>query len=130
VAKAAPDGNTLLTVLPDFTFAPALYKNPPADPVKDFARISIVCRAPCLPTVNPSLPARSVKELIARAHARPGTLNFGGGVPGAGTHLISIWFLSLAELKATYVPYKGEWPRRQLIFWRTRLMQDSPQALR
>jgi len=107
VATAAADGYTLLTVLPDFTFAPALYKTLPADPIRDFAPISLVSRAPYLLTVYPLLPAKSVKELIVLAQAQPGKLNFGGGLSGAGTHLVAIWFLSLARIKAVYVPYKG-----------------------
>jgi len=107
VARAAPDGYTLLAVVPDFTFAPALYTNLPADPIKDFAPISLTSRAPYLLTVNPTLPAKSLQELIAFAKAQPGKLNVGGGLSGSGTHLIATWFLSQAGIKATYIPYKG-----------------------
>ena len=107
VARAVPDGYTLLAVVPDFTFAPALYSNLPADPIKDFAPISLTSRAPYLLTVNPALPAKSIQELVALAKAQPGKLNFGGGLSGSGTHLIAIWFLSQTGIKATYVPYKG-----------------------
>jgi tripartite-type tricarboxylate transporter receptor subunit TctC len=107
VARAAPDGYTLLAVVPDFTFAPALYQNLPADPIRDFAPVSLTSRAPYLLTVTPSLAAKSIQELIALAKAQPGRLNFGGGLSGSGTHLIAIWFLSLTGAKATYVPYKG-----------------------
>ena len=75
--------------------------------VKDFAPISLMSRAPYLLYINPSIPAKSVRELIALAKAHPGKLNFGAGLPGSGTNFISVWFLSLANIKATYVPYKG-----------------------
>lgn len=107
VARAAPDGYTLLAIVPDFTFAPALYRNLPVDPIKDFAPVSLTSRAPYLLTVHPALAAKSVQEFIALARAQPGKLNFGGGLSGSGTHLIAVWFQSLAAIKATYVPYKG-----------------------
>src|SRR5581483_2071247 len=101
------DGYTLLVILPDFTFAPALHKNLPVDPIRDFAPISLMSRAPYLLVANPALPARSVNALISLANAYPGKLNFGGGLPGAGTHLMAAWFISLTKIKAGYVPYKG-----------------------
>ena len=110
VAKAAPDGYTLLAVTPSFTFSPALYKNLPYDPVKDFAPISIVTRAPYVLLAHPSLPARSVRELIALAKARPGQLNAGVGGNGSFTHLAMVWFADLAKAKVTYIPYKGTGP--------------------
>ena len=110
VINAVPDGYTLLAVNPDFTFAPALYKNYPIDPIKDFAPVSLATRAPYLLVVNASTPTKSVKELIALAHAQPGKLNFGAGNIGAGTHLSTMWFISAAKINATYVPYKGTGP--------------------
>ena len=107
VARSAPDGYTLLVVVPSFNFASALYKNLPVDPIKDFAPISLMSRAPYLLVVNSSLPVRSVQQLISLAKAHPGKLNFGAGLQGTGTHFISAWFMSLANIKATYVPYKG-----------------------
>lgn len=110
VTTAVPDGYTLLAVNPDFTFLPALYKNYPIDPIRDFAPVSLATRAPYLLVVNASSPTKSVKELIALAHAQPGKLNFGAGNIGAGTHLSTMWFISAANIKATYVPYKGTGP--------------------
>ncbi len=107
VARAPADGYTLLAVLPDFIYAPALYSNLPVDPLKDFAPISLMSQTPYLLVANPALPAKSVKELIALARAHPGKLNFGGGILGTGTHLMSASFLSLAGIRASYVPYKG-----------------------
>lgn len=107
VARAPADGYTLLAILPDFIYAPALYKNLPVDPIRDFAPLSLMTRTPYLLVVNPSLPAKSVKELITLANASPGKLNFGGGLLGTGTHLMSASFFSLANIKASYVSYKG-----------------------
>jgi tripartite-type tricarboxylate transporter receptor subunit TctC len=107
VAKANPDGYTLLAVIPSFTFSPALYPSYPVDPVRDFAPISLLTRAPYLLVVNASLPVVSAKDLIALARARPGSLNFGAGNTGSGTHLVTLWFLSAANVKALYVPYRS-----------------------
>jgi tripartite-type tricarboxylate transporter receptor subunit TctC len=107
VAKANPDGYTLLAVIPSFTFSPALYRNYPVDPVKDFAPVSLLTRAPYLLVVNTLFPANSVRELIALGRTRPGELTFGAGNTGSGTHLVTLWFLSAAKLKALYVPYRS-----------------------
>lgn len=107
VAKANPDGYTLLAVIPSFTFSPALYPAYPVDPVRDFAPVSLLTRAPYLLVVNASLPASSVKELIALARAQPGKLNFGAGNTGSGTHLVTLWFLTAANVDALYVPYRS-----------------------
>lgn len=105
VAKAPPDGYTLLAAGLTFTLAPALQRDLPIDPIKDFAPVSLMTKAPWLLVVHPSLPAKSVKELVALAKARPGVLNFGGGTLGAGTHLLAAWFIQAANIKAEYVPY-------------------------
>lgn len=107
VAKANPDGYTLLAIIPSFTFSPALYRNYPIDPTRDFTPVSLLTRAPYLLVINPSLPARSVKELVAMAQAQPDKLTFGAGNTGSGTHLVTLWFLSAANIRATYVPYRS-----------------------
>lgn len=107
VARAKPDGYTLMPVLPDFTFAPALFPNLPVSPLKDYVPISLMSRAPYLMVVNTNFPAKNIQEFVAMAKADPGKLNFAGGLPGTGTHLIAIWFLSQAGAQAAYVPYKG-----------------------
>lgn len=106
-AKANPDGYTLLAVIPSFTFSPALYRNYPVDPVKDFTPVSWLTRAPYLLVVNASSPARSAVDLIAQAKARPGEMLFGAGNTGSGTHLVTLWFLAAANIRATYVPYRS-----------------------
>ena len=107
VARARPDGYTLMPVLPDFTFAPALFPSLTVSPLRDYAPISLMSRAPYLMVVNAAYPARGIAEFVATAKANPGKVNFAGGLPGTGTHLIAIWFLSQAGVQATYVPYKG-----------------------
>jgi len=107
VARAAPDGHTLLAVVPSFTFSPALHKNYPVDPIKDFAPVSWMTRAPYLLVVNASSPAKSVKDFIAHARAQPEGILFGAGNLGSGTHLVTLWFLSAANVKAAYVPYRS-----------------------
>jgi tripartite-type tricarboxylate transporter receptor subunit TctC len=107
VARAAPDGYTLLAVVPSFTFSPALYPNYPVDPARDFAPVSLLTRAPYLLVVNASSPARSVKEFIALARAQPEGMFFGAGNMGSGTHLVTAWFFSAANIQAAYVPYRS-----------------------
>ena len=125
VINAVPDGYTLLAVNPDFTFAPALYKNYPIDPIKDFAPVSLATRAPYLLVVNASTQTKSVKDLIALAHAQPGKLNFGAGNIGAGTHLSTMWFISAAKINATYVPYKGTGPALLDLMGANRCVADK-----
>ena len=112
VARAAPDGYTMLAVIPAFTFTPALVKEMPIDPIKDFAAVSQLIKAPYMLVINPSMPVKSVKELIALAKAKPGTLNFGAGNIGSGTHLTTMWFLTEAGIRdvTSYVPYRGTGP--------------------
>ena len=108
-AKSAPDGYTLMVAAPSFTIAPALYPNFTVDPVKDFTSISLSTKAPLLLVVHPSLPVKSVKELIALAKAKPGSLDW-GITTASNTHLSSAYFTSLAGIKVTFVPYKGSGP--------------------
>ena len=105
VAKSPPDGHTLLAVGLTFTSSFGLRTDVAIDPVRDFAPISLLTRSPWLLLVNPSVPAKSVKELIALAKAQPGVLNFAGGGLGAGTHLLAVWFFQAANIKAAYIPY-------------------------
>lgn len=107
VAKANRDGYTLLAVIPTLTFAPALDPSYPIDPLRDFAPVSLLTRAPYLLVVNAGLPVGSVRELIAAAHAEPGKLNFGAGNTGSGTHLVTLWFMTAAKINALYVPYRS-----------------------
>jgi tripartite-type tricarboxylate transporter receptor subunit TctC len=107
VAKAPADGYTLLTIPPSFTFTQALYPEFPHDAVKDFAPISLLTRVPFLILVHPSLPAKSIKQLITLARSKPGALNVGVGFTGSFTNLAAVAFSHDAGIKVTLVPYKG-----------------------
>ena len=107
VAKATPDGHTLLVFGSPIWLLPLLQDNVPYDPVRDFAPVIMATTAPNILTVHPSLPVSSVKELIAMAKAKPGTLNYAAGISGAFTHLAGELFNSMAGVKIIGVPYKG-----------------------
>ncbi|MBI2510256.1 MAG: tripartite tricarboxylate transporter substrate binding protein, partial [Betaproteobacteria bacterium] len=110
VVKSAPDGYTLLVVSSSFTINPSLYADLPFDPVKDLAPVSLIAEAPFLLVVHPSLPVRSVKELVAFAKAKPDVLNFASGGNGSSGHLAGELFKYLAGVKLVHVPYKGAGP--------------------
>ena len=110
VSRSPPDGHTLLMGVSSLTINPYIQAKVPYDVVKDFAPVSQVLTAPNILVSHPSLPARTVKELIAFAGARPGQLNFAAGSPGSNQHLAIELFLSMTKLKMTYVPYKGQGP--------------------
>ncbi len=108
VAKAAPDGYTLLmgNVGP-LAINVSLSKRLPYDPLKDLAPVSFMVVYPNVLVVNPSLPAKSVSELIALAKARPGQLSYGSAGTGSSTHLAAELFKSMAGIEMAHVPYKG-----------------------
>ena len=111
VVKAPPDGYTLLMGLNGtHGMAQSLYRKLPYDTIKDFTPITMIGIGPNILTVHPSVPVKSVKELIALAKAKPGQLNYGS--PGNGTppHLQMEVFNKLARVKMTHVPYKGGGP--------------------
>jgi tripartite-type tricarboxylate transporter receptor subunit TctC len=107
VARAAPDGYTLLMGISTLAINPAMYKKVPYDALKDFAPISQVVALPNVLVTHPSLPVKSVRELIAFAKARPGQINFASAGVGTNPHLSMELFLSMAGLKMIHVPYKG-----------------------
>lgn len=110
VAKSPPDGYNLLVVSSSYAINPSLYKDLPFDPVKDLAPVSLIAEAPFLLAVHPSMPVRSVKDLVAFAKAKPGTLNFGSGGNGSSGHLAGELFKFLAGIEMVHVPYKGAGP--------------------
>lgn len=110
VAKAPPDGYTLLMGVSTLATNPVIYKKVPYNAITDFAPITLVLSAPNILVVHPSLPVKTVKELIWFAQARPGELNFGSAGAGTGPHLSMELFLSMAGLKMVHVPYKGSAP--------------------
>ena len=107
VAKAPPDGYTLLMSVSTLAINPATYKKMPYDALRDFAPITEAAFVPNLFVVHPSVPAKSVKELIALAKARPGEMNYGSAGSGSMTHLAAALFVSGADAKIVHVPYKG-----------------------
>jgi tripartite-type tricarboxylate transporter receptor subunit TctC len=109
-AKSPPDGYTLLGVTSGYTITPAVYTRLPYDPVKDFAPISLVVQAPFLLLTHPSLPVRSVKDLLALARAKPLMLDCGSAGYGSSTHMAFELFRTLAGVKITHIPYKGTGP--------------------
>lgn len=110
VARAAPDGYVLLIVEPTFAITPGLFSKVPFDVVKDFAPVVQLGQAPQVLVVHPSVPVKTVKELIALAKARPGQLNFAS--PGTGTtgHLGLELFKMMGKVDMVHIPYKGAGP--------------------
>jgi len=110
-AKAAPDGYTiLLGSKGPLTVNPALYAKLPYDTLRDLAPISLVSMMPALLAVHPSLPVKSVTDLIALARSRPGQLTFSSSGNGGSGHLSGEQFATLAGVKMVHVPYKGTGP--------------------
>ena len=111
VAKAAPDGYTLLMgVVSSHAIAPSAYKNMPYDPVADFTPISLAAGTSFFVTVHPAVPAQTLGELVQYARSRPGALNFGSSGKGTTPHLAGEIFNSLARVDIRHVPYKGSAP--------------------
>jgi tripartite-type tricarboxylate transporter receptor subunit TctC len=110
VAKAPKDGYTLMVNGANFVTTPSLYNKVTYDPIKDYEPISLLSVAPNVLVVHPSLPAKSVKELVALAKARPGQVNFAGSGSGSTPHLAAELFNTLANVKMVHVPYRGTGP--------------------
>ena len=110
MAKAPPDGHTLLIALPALTINPSIYKTLPYDGQKDFAPITQALNQANLIVSHPSLPARNVKELIALAKSRPGDLVYGSSGLGAASHLTIELFMLMTDTRMLHVPYKGPAP--------------------
>jgi tripartite-type tricarboxylate transporter receptor subunit TctC len=107
VAKSAPDGHTLLLYGNTLWLLPLMRKQIPYDPYRDFAPITMAARAVNVLVVHPSLPVKSVKDLIALARARPGDLNFSSAAPGTMNHLAAELFKSMAKINIVRVSYRG-----------------------
>jgi len=107
VARAAPDGYTLLMGISTLAINPAMYKKVPYDALKDFAPITQTVSLPNILVVHPSLPAKTVKELVAFAKARPGQIQFASAGVGTNPHLAAELFLSMTGTRMLHVPYKG-----------------------
>jgi tripartite-type tricarboxylate transporter receptor subunit TctC len=109
-AKAPPDGYNLLMGLSTIAINSALYKKVPYDPVKDFAPITVAVSSGSIIVVHPSVPVKTIKELIAFSRARPGQMNYASAGTGTYPHMTMELFLSMARLKMVHIPYKGTGP--------------------
>ncbi len=110
VAKAAPDGYTLLMGISTLAILPSMHKKLPYDAMRDLAPVSQAIAAPNILVVHPSLPVKTVKELIAFAKKHPGELNYASAGLGTNPHLSMELFLSMAHIKMVHVAYKGLGP--------------------
>lgn len=106
-AKAPPDGYTIVIVAPGYALNPSFYKSLPYDTVKDFERVTVLATAPNVLVAHPSVPAQSVKALVALARSRPGQMNYASSGRGTGGHLCAELFKSLAKVDMVAVTYKG-----------------------
>jgi tripartite-type tricarboxylate transporter receptor subunit TctC len=110
-AKAAPDGYTLLIgQTSNLAINPNLMKKLPYDPIKDFAPVSLIAGSPSVLVVHPSLPVRTVKDLVALAKAKPGAINYATAGVGTPGHLSAAYFTHVTKIKVVHVPYKGAGP--------------------
>lgn len=113
VAKAPPDGYTLLLGTIGIHAAHALYPKLTYDPAKDLQPILVAVDLPLALVVNPSFPPKTVQEFVAMAKAKPGEINFGSAGPGSSTHMTGELFQLMAGVKLTHIPYKGSMPAVQ-----------------
>lgn len=126
VAKAAPDGYTLLMGISTLAINPAIYRKVPYEVLRDFAPITQAVSLPNVIVGHPSLPAKSVKELVALAKSRPGQLTFSSAGLGTSPHLSMELFLSMSRVKMLHVPYKGSGPAAiDLIAGQVQLMAPN-----
>ena len=106
VAKSDPDGYTLLLMAAGHSAAPGLYKSLPYDAANDFAMISMVARSPFAIIAGPTSPAQTMQELLQKAKAQPGKIDYGSAGVGSGMHLVSVLLQARAGVQMTHVPYK------------------------
>jgi tripartite-type tricarboxylate transporter receptor subunit TctC len=109
-ARAAPDGYTLLLATANTAMNVSLYKKWSVNPVRDLEAVALLGSAPNMIAVNPSLPVKSVKDLVALAQAKPGQINYASGGSGSTSHLATELFKTLARVNLLHVPYKGTGP--------------------
>src|SRR4051812_17447887 len=130
-AKAPPDGYTMVTVIAGYSANVTLYAGKlPFDPMKDLVPVSLAAIAPLILTVNPALPAKDVKELIAYAKANPGKLNFGSSGIGAAAHLTCELFKQTVGIDMVHIPFKGTAPAMQAAMANDiQILVDTPSSL-
>ncbi len=128
VARATPDGYTLLMGSPGLVINPSLHKRVGFDPLKDFAAVAFVSITPLVVSVHPSVPAKSLADLVEHARRNPGKLNFASA--GSSTHLATELFKARAKIDIVHVPYKGNAPATaDLISGQIQMMLDNIQAV-
>jgi tripartite-type tricarboxylate transporter receptor subunit TctC len=110
VARSEPDGYTLVALDSTFCINPGLFPTLPYDPARDFAPVSLLANAPVVVLAHPSVPARTLPELIALAKAQPGSLAYASGGNGAPTHLAGEMLKTEAGVQITHLPYRGTGP--------------------
>jgi tripartite-type tricarboxylate transporter receptor subunit TctC len=127
VAKSSPDGHTLVMgAIATHAINPALYRNFPYDPVRDFVPVALVVQVPNVLVVNNDVPARSVQELISYLKKEPGKAAFASGSTGSTGHLAGELFKQITGTEMTHVPYKGSAPAMlDLLAGRVQLMFDN-----
>lgn len=126
VAKSTPDGHTLLTISISHAVLPSSHKNLPYSPERDLTPIAVMVNSPNILVAHPSLPVRSIKELIAYARKRPGDINYASSGSASPSHLATENLKLLAEIDLTHVPYKGTAPGvTDLLAGRVSLMFTS-----
>src|SRR5258706_7175675 len=130
-AKAAPDGYTMVSVIAGYSANVTLYAGKlPFEPLKDLVPVSLAAIAPLIMTVNTSLPAKDVKELIAYAKANPGKLNFGSSGIGAAAHLTCELFKQTTGIDIVHIPFKGTAPAMQAVMANDiQILVDTPSSL-
>ena len=129
VAKAAPDGHTMLINSTTFTIAPNVYRQVPFDLTRDFQPITMIAQAPMMLMVHPSIPVNSVKEFIAYARAKPDQLKFGSGGNGTVPHFSGEMLKAMASIPMSHVPYKGGAPAvSALLGGEVNVYIDTPTA--
>ena len=110
VAKAAPDGHTILLFVNSYTINTTAYRNLPWDLVRDFAPIGRYATSPMVVVVNDKMPARNFAEFVAYAKANRGKINYGSAGTGTAPHLAAELFALRSGIEMTHIPYKGSWP--------------------
>jgi len=124
VARAVPDGYTLMVIASSFSINPALRPSLPYDPVRDFTTVSQLSKFPNMLAVNPSVPVKTLQDVIALARAKPGQLNYASAGTGTGTHISAELLKQATGIDIVHIPYKGGGPatvatmggQTQLIF--------------
>lgn len=109
-AKAAPDGYTIVLSTANLAASVSLFDKLTFDPLKDFATVTLLAKTPSVIAVHPSLPVKSVKQLIALAKAHPGKINYAGGTVGSLLHLDAEYFKTLAKVDLVRIPYNSSGP--------------------